>query len=186
MKRIFQRVQLLDLERTDYHTRKSLKIAILIGFLTFFLCFLQSGFSQPLNNFNRGSEPEGFGKIHGGADFSTLQDLSHAAESSVTSIAGEIEDLNKANKLAAEAYLKKLPDRFKYENFDVRCEMLTGNPAEMLAEYATKTQPDLILISTPGRSGPSRWVWGSGADRLLRAACVPVLMVRAPGCFPGI
>jgi len=29
----------------------------------------------------------------------------------------------------------------------------------MLAEYATKNQPDLILIATHGRSGPSRWVW---------------------------
>jgi nucleotide-binding universal stress UspA family protein len=69
---------------------------------------------------------------------------------------------------------------------NVRCEMPTGNPAEMLADFAAKNQTDLILIATHGRSGPSRWVWGSVADRLLRAACVPVLMVRAPGCFPGI
>jgi len=45
---------------------------------------------------------------------------------------------------------------------------------------------DLIVIATHGRSGVSRWVWGSVADRILRSACVPVLMVRAPGCFPGI
>ena len=114
------------------------------------------------------------------------QNPSYAAESTIASIAHEIEALNNANKLAAETYLKKLPDKFKYENVNVRCEMLTGNPAEMLADYATKNQPDLILIATHGRSGPSRWVWGSVADRLLRAACVPVLMVRAPGCFPGI
>jgi nucleotide-binding universal stress UspA family protein len=45
---------------------------------------------------------------------------------------------------------------------------------------------DLIIIATHGRSGVSRWVWGSVADRILRSSCVPVLMVRAPGCVPGI
>ena len=114
------------------------------------------------------------------------QDPSYSGESTIASVADEIQQINTANKVAAETYLKNLIPKFKYENVNVRCEMLTGNPAEMLADYATKNQPDLILIATHGRSGPSRWVWGSVADRLLRAACVPVLMVRAPGCFPGI
>ena len=114
------------------------------------------------------------------------QGPSYASESTIKAIGDEIEEINKANKLASETYLKNLIAKFKYENVNVRCEMLTGHPAEMLADYATKNQPDLILIATHGRSGPSRWVWGSVADRLLRAACVPVLMVRAPGCFPGI
>lgn len=30
-----------------------------------------------------------------------------------------------------------------------------------------------------------RWVYGSVAE-LLRSACVPVLVVRAPGCIPGM
>jgi nucleotide-binding universal stress UspA family protein len=114
------------------------------------------------------------------------QNPTYAAESTIASVANEIEELNKANKIAAEAYLKGLAPKFKYENVNVQCELLTGSPADVLADYATKSQPDLILIATHGRSGPSRWVWGSVADRLLRAACVPVLMVRAPGCFPGI
>ena len=65
-------------------------------------------------------------------------------------------------------------------------EVLEGNPAHTLAEYAEKNQFDLLVIATHGRSGVSRWVWGSVADRILRSACVPVLMVRAPGCVPGI
>ena len=55
-----------------------------------------------------------------------------------------------------------------------------------LADYATKNQVDLIVIATHGRSGVSKWVWGSVADRTLRSACIPVLMVRAPGCVAGI
>jgi nucleotide-binding universal stress UspA family protein len=108
----------------------------------------------------------------------------YAGELTITS--EEIDQINTANKKDAETYLKQLGDRFKYENVKVRWEMLTGDPAETLADYAKKNQADLILMATHGRSGVSRWVWGSVADRLLRSACVPVLMVRAPGCFPGI
>jgi nucleotide-binding universal stress UspA family protein len=63
---------------------------------------------------------------------------------------------------------------------------MVGKVAESIADYATKNGVDLIIIATHGRSGVSRWVWGSVADRVLRSACVPVLMVRAPGCVPGI
>ena len=58
--------------------------------------------------------------------------------------------------------------------------------AEDLAAYGKKSGADLIVIATHGRSGPSKWVWGSVADRTLRSSCVPVLMVRAPGCVAGI
>jgi nucleotide-binding universal stress UspA family protein len=108
----------------------------------------------------------------------------YGGEMTVTS--REIEEINTANKLQARAYLQKAADGFKYENVDVRWEMLIGRAAEALADYAAKKKMDLILIATHGRTGVSRWVWGSVADRLLRAACTPILMVRAPGCFPGL
>jgi len=63
---------------------------------------------------------------------------------------------------------------------------LFGRVVEELANFAEKNQIDLIIIATHGRSGVSRWVWGSVADRILRSSCVPVLMVRAPGCVAGI
>ncbi len=98
----------------------------------------------------------------------------------------EVSRLDAENRLAAENYLKQLASRFHYENARIGWEVLTGKTAETLADYGTKGGADLIVIATHGRSGISRWVWGSVADRILRSACVPVLMVRAPGCFPGI
>jgi len=86
----------------------------------------------------------------------------------------------------ATRYLTDLISRTRYDGAKMKAEIIKGRPAETLAEYAEKNQIDLIVIATHGRSGVSRWVWGSVADRLLRAACVPVLMVRAPGCVPGI
>ncbi|MDX1708511.1 MAG: universal stress protein, partial [Desulfobacterales bacterium] len=65
-------------------------------------------------------------------------------------------------------------------------EVLEGKVADTLAHWAEKSEVDLIVIASHGRSGVSRWIMGSVAERLLRSACVPVLMIRAPGCFPGI
>jgi len=90
------------------------------------------------------------------------------------------------NKAAAESYLSQLMKRTRYDGVSVKPEVITGIPTESIADYATKNSIDLIAIATHGRSGISRWAWGSVADRILRSACVPVLMVRAPGCVPGI
>jgi nucleotide-binding universal stress UspA family protein len=98
----------------------------------------------------------------------------------------EVIRINAKNKEVAKKYINKMVSGIKYENIKVQGEILEGKAAETLAEYASKNGADLIVIATHGHSGVSRWVWGSVADRILRSACVPVLMVRAPGCFPGI
>ena len=86
-----------------------------------------------------------------------------------------------------ENYLKQIINAIKYDNVNLQSEIIMGEQsANIIANYATDNDVDLIVIATHGRSGISRWVWGSVADRILRSACVPVLMVRAPGCFPGI
>ena len=106
--------------------------------------------------------------------------------SEVTYSEEDIKRINAEKKDAAGSYLSRIVDQVKYDSVNLKSEALTGKAAECIAEYATKNEVDLIVIATHGRSGISRWVWGSVADRLLRSACVPVLMVRAPGCVPGI
>jgi nucleotide-binding universal stress UspA family protein len=98
----------------------------------------------------------------------------------------DIKRINSENKASAESYLNQLVSRTKHDGVAVQPDVVTGKAADSIADYATKKEVDLITIATHGRSGVSRWVWGSVADRILRSACVPVLMVRAPGCVPGI
>ncbi len=86
---------------------------------------------------------------------------------------------------SANDYLKKTAEKVKYPGVKTEWEVANGNEAENIAEYAKKNEIDLILIATHGRSGVSRWVMGSVADRVMRTACSPVLMVRPPGCMPG-
>ncbi len=101
--------------------------------------------------------------------------------------AKDLERMETASRTAAEQYLSKLAGRVRYDGVNIKSEVLIGGrTADVIADYAAKSEVDLIIIATHGRSGVSRWVWGSVADRILRSACVPVLMVRAPGCVPGI
>lgn len=97
-----------------------------------------------------------------------------------------INSIDADNKAAAEKYLSQLIKQTRYDGVSVKSEVVTGIAAESIADYATKNSIDLIIIATHGRSGISRWAWGSVADRILRSACIPVLMVRAPGCVAGI
>ncbi len=91
-----------------------------------------------------------------------------------------------AGKEEANAYLDRIIRERRFPNVNLRKEVLVGHPADTIAGYGEKTGADLIIIATHGLSGISRWTMGSVADRVLRAACVPVLMVRVPGCVPGM
>ena len=89
-------------------------------------------------------------------------------------------------KVEAEKYLKEIVARLKETGVNAKADVIYGKAGEALSDYATKNNVDLVIIATHGRSGISRWVLGSVADRLIRSICVPVLMVRVPGCVPGI
>jgi nucleotide-binding universal stress UspA family protein len=95
------------------------------------------------------------------------------------------EGVDSENRTIAEEYLTRIAGRNRYPGAEVETRIVMGRAAETLAKYAEENRIDLIVIATHGLSGISRWVWGSVADRVLRAACVPVLMVRAPGCIAG-
>jgi nucleotide-binding universal stress UspA family protein len=98
----------------------------------------------------------------------------------------EITRIDADFKAEAQDYLEKVAERLNLSGIAARWAILTGKPSEILSDFAKADNCDLIIMATHGRSGVSRWVWGSIADRILRSACVPVLMVRAPGCYPGI
>lgn len=95
------------------------------------------------------------------------------------------EDTAEARKAATD-YLNRIIESTNYSKLNIQSEIVIGKPAEIIADYAAKKEAGLIVIATHGRSGVSRWAYGSVADRILRSSCIPVLMVRAPGCVAGI
>jgi nucleotide-binding universal stress UspA family protein len=60
-------------------------------------------------------------------------------------------------------------------------EILFGDPAEQILAFADGYRPALIAMSTHGRSGISRWVRGSVAERILRHAPFPILFANPAG-----
>lgn len=55
---------------------------------------------------------------------------------------------------------------------------VVGPPARVLLEVAGAERADLIVLTAQRRSGWARWVRGSVAEEVLRAAPVPVVTVR--------
>lgn len=51
--------------------------------------------------------------------------------------------------------------------------------AEEIVDYAEKEKVSLITMATHGRTGIKRWALGSTADKVIRAAKCPILLVRA-------
>ena len=98
----------------------------------------------------------------------------------------DVEERDAAREASARDYLKEVVGRLHYEGAEMHSEVVVGRVAESLVDFAQDNNVDLILIATHGRSGVTRWVRGSVADKILRSANVPVMMVRAPGTNGGI
>lgn len=75
--------------------------------------------------------------------------------------------------------LNEITEDLKLHQHKVTPVVEVGPPAETIVDYASKHDVSLIVMSTHGRSGVARWVYGSVADKVLRAAPCPVLLVRA-------
>jgi len=85
-----------------------------------------------------------------------------------------------------DLYIYDVEKSLKDKGFKVKAESRLGKPAEAIVDCANKNKVDLIVMASHGRSGVSRWAYGSVADKVLRSTCVPVLLVKAPGGVAGI
>ena len=89
----------------------------------------------------------------------------------------------KENLLAfGNDYLAKIIKYLRTEGIAAGSIILEGKPAETIIDYAVKNDVDLIIMSSHGRSGPSRWAFGSVADKVVRSSVVLVLISVPKGC----
>lgn len=61
-----------------------------------------------------------------------------------------------------------------------RVHILNGRPAEAITAFAEEENVDLIVIASRGESGWQHAISGSVAERVLRHAACPVLVVTRP------
>jgi len=77
------------------------------------------------------------------------------------------------------AYLQKVAERLQPVAVDTQVNVRFGRQADEILVFVNDVDADLIAMSTHGRSGIGRWVFGSVAERVLRGATCPLLLVRA-------
>ena len=87
-------------------------------------------------------------------------------------------------KAAALAYLESVRKRVSSKGLSVNTVLEDGAPAERILEYSRNEAVDVIAISTHGRSGVSRWVFGSVTQKVLQFAQPAVLVVHAGKAQP--
>lgn len=80
----------------------------------------------------------------------------------------------------AQDYLKRLAEDIgeKYP-FEVSIEVEAGDAATAIVEIAEKLHADAVVMSTHGRSGLSKWLFGSVTQKVLAASSVPVFVIPA-------
>jgi nucleotide-binding universal stress UspA family protein len=74
----------------------------------------------------------------------------------------------------SKEYLGKVAKRIASPDFQVAIEAQIGEPAQVIVEAAEKYQVDAIVMSTHGRSGITRWLFGSVTNKVLSAKVCPV------------
>lgn len=78
----------------------------------------------------------------------------------------------------AQSYLQNIATRLELDGFAVSVVAKFGDdPANTITDTAKELQVDAIIMSTHGRSGISRWVFGSITGNVLSIATCPVLVI---------
>ena len=82
-------------------------------------------------------------------------------------------------KAEAEAYLLKQAAELQRAGLSVECRLLEGPAAQRIVEYAEQQQMSLIVMSSHGRGGLSRWNLSHIAQKVLQQTSSSILLVQA-------
>ena len=78
----------------------------------------------------------------------------------------------------ATQYLRAQQHEIQQKGVKVHYKLMQGSVADVIINQAKTDDVDLIVMSTHGRSGFSRWIYGSVATKVLQHAPCPVFLVR--------
>lgn len=96
----------------------------------------------------------------------------------------DFETLWSSYKEEGQDLLRKIHKEVTQENIDfetrlVVLKLLEGRLAEKIVAEAQDWHADLLVIGTHGRHGVNHFFLGSVAERVLRVATMPVLLIRS-------
>jgi len=79
----------------------------------------------------------------------------------------------------ADKYLEKVIGNLENEGLEVHAASRLGIPYKEIINFANENRVDLIIMSTRGESGFTRWLLGSNTDHVIRGSTIPVYVVPA-------
>jgi nucleotide-binding universal stress UspA family protein len=82
--------------------------------------------------------------------------------------------------MEAKRYLHDVERRLSKKGLRVRTRIALGPTASAILGAVQTSAADLVAMTTHGRSGLGRALFGSVAESVLRACPVPVLLIRKP------
>ncbi len=77
----------------------------------------------------------------------------------------------------ARTYVDEICSRMRADGATVTGVVDVGEPAQVIIEQAKKLDVDAVVMSTHGRTGFSRWLFGSVTHKVLSAMPCPVFVV---------
>ena len=76
-------------------------------------------------------------------------------------------------------YLMGVRSELRAEDIVVRCQVIEGlGVASIICDYINDEGIDLVVMSSHGRTGVARFIFGSVANKIMQCATVPVLVIH--------
>lgn len=89
-----------------------------------------------------------------------------------------LDEIIQSMRREADEYLTKVANNLEGRGVGVKKVVLDGYQGEELIGHERQKSYQLVVMATAGRSGISRVVFGSVAERMLKSGRTPVMMVR--------
>lgn len=80
---------------------------------------------------------------------------------------------------SAESDLSQVVAEKVPKDIEISSEVKIGSPAEAIIEFAREKNVDIIIMATHGRTGISRFMIGSVAEKTIRQSTIPLLVIPA-------
>jgi len=76
-------------------------------------------------------------------------------------------------------YLNKTAESYRQKGLTIETVVIEGTPARSILDFAEAEEIDLIVMTTHGRTGLSRWVYGSVTEKVMRGTEAAMLIIRS-------
>ncbi|MBI5137070.1 MAG: universal stress protein [Nitrospirae bacterium] len=99
----------------------------------------------------------------------------------VVGLIPSVRELEEQHDIASRLKLKERVEQAEREGLRVEGRIASGKPWQCVVEVAGQLKAELVVMGTHGRTGVAHETLGSTAERVVRQAPCPVMVVRPVG-----